>query len=164
MMHELGMSLEEEFGSEIQRQRTILVGQASTEIYDSKQNEMDAGEPRISLLNEIDTVGPHSPIIRGFIRRDFNRLVSDVTKARIAVLVKKTVSKEIVPESFGELASLNTYEVKRLLRPTLRPERKIGVSRKIAAELVEGRCDLDVSTILKYAQPGRPKAKHKKKI
>jgi hypothetical protein len=119
-------------------------------------------ESRNSLLMEIENAGPHSPIIRGLIRRDFDRLAADVTKARIAVLSKRTDSKATVLVKFRELTSLTPYEVRRLLRTASPRERKIGVSRRIAAELVAERCALDVSTVLKYAQPGRSKANHKK--
>jgi hypothetical protein len=146
--------------------RTLLVLQASRELelIRPASKEFDSGATRIPILIRLEEAGKtlRNPEVRNLIRTGLHPLVEQVFQARIDVLAK-SMDPERVLRMFPELTPLKPAEVEVLFGEMGSSERGIITSRKIAVELIRGRCGLDASTVLKYAQPGRPKDENKKR-
>ena len=150
------LDLDTEDWMAIQRLREDLMGQAAMEVM-----RMEPEGPLLELLARPGMV-LHNPTVHFLIGRGFKPLASEVSQAVRALQASCTDSQETVLKGFQELACLTKGEIRIIMRATETGERGKGAANLLAAELVGGRCGLEVSTVLKYAQPGRPKSNRKK--
>jgi hypothetical protein len=111
-------------------------------------------DARTPLLRRLAEAQLHDPKVRLLIRMNFSSLVLEVLQARTAVLMH---TEATVRSMYPEIAVLTPAEFNRLFRQTGYRERELGAARQIAAEFAGGRCGLDISTVVKYSQPGRPR-------
>jgi hypothetical protein len=155
-MQEFGLDLEAEHWSYLVDLRARLTGEGLRAL--ARDEESD------SLLNMLARQGLelHNPAVRLLIERKFNGLVAEVSRARCALQASCAAPVKTVLQDFWELSSLTGAEINTLMQDTREDEREGGASRRIAAQLAGGRCGLEVSSVLKYAQPGRPKESPKK--
>lgn len=152
------LDLDTEDWMAIQRLREDLMGQAAMEVM-----RIAPERPLLELLAREGKVLNHATLLF-LIRRGFKPLSSEVSQAIRALQARCTHSPETVLKGFQELACLNQGEIRFIMRATATGERGKGAANLLAAELVGGRCGLEASTVKKYAEPGRPKAKRKKNM
>lgn len=156
-MQEFGLDLEAEHWSYLVDLRARLTGEGLRAL--ARDEEPD------SLLSMLEHQGLelHNPAVRLLIANRFNGFVAEVARARYALQVNCASPPKTVLQDFPELSSLTRTEINTLMQEPRKDEREGGISRRIAAQLAGGRCGLEVSSVLKYAQPGRPKESHKKR-
>jgi hypothetical protein len=154
----IGLSLEEENWPWIERLRAELIAQASEAAI-----RMELNGP---FLEKLELAGKElrNTAVPVLIRDGFGRFASEMSRAWRELEANLKDSPADALKDFPALASLSKGEIGLIMRATETGKRGMGAVRLLAAELAGKRCGLDVSSVLKYAQPGRPRATRKRKI